>query len=67
MEDLQRLQAHSKIPSNISIHYLTDLSHDFVVHPEMIDTVVQFCVQSIEQKLPNTGKAIGATELTSKL
>jgi hypothetical protein len=53
MQDLQRLQASSVIPANINTKYLDDLRHDFVVHPEMIEPVVQFCIQELKTREQN--------------
>ena len=67
MEDLQRLQSALKIPNNIDPQYLENLSHDFVVHPEMIEPVVEFCIKCIEQRISNANEPIDVAKLISKL
>ena len=66
MKDLRRMQLSSEIPNNINTQYLDDLSHDFVVHPEMIDPVTNFCVQSIT-RMKKCAETNEGTSLMSKL
>lgn len=49
MNDLQRMKSRSEIPNNIHIEYIKEIRHDFVVRPEEIDPVVQFCVERIQK------------------
>lgn len=67
MEDLQRLQSSLTIPRNIETQYLDGLSHDFVVHPEMLQPVVQFCIRCIEQRVSNGNGLRDASKIISKL
>lgn len=69
MIDLQRMQAQSVLPMNISTHFLSDLSHDFVVKPKMIDPVVRFCTESIRKQGIQSNKKLFKqdTSLISKL
>ena len=50
MDELKRLQNRSDIPNNIHTEYIEELRHDFVVHPDMIGPVVNFCVDSIKHR-----------------
>ena len=61
MKDLERMQLQSEIPSNITALHIDELRHDFVVHPKMIDPVVQFCIQSMKQS------TVVTNQLSSKL
>ena len=54
MKDLKRLQSCSKLPNNIHCVYLEKLRHDYVVHPEMIESVVQFCVDCINRNMKSS-------------
>ena len=45
--ELKALQNNGTVPANIRTKYCPELVHDFVVHPGMVGTVVDFCVSSI--------------------
>lgn len=69
MKDLKQLQQNSKVPHNINMLYLEELRHDFVVHPEMIEPVVMFCLNSIRVigKGLNAGDTFRLPDMKSKL
>mmetsp|Transcript_20439 Transcript_20439/g.41935 ORF Transcript_20439/g.41935 Transcript_20439/m.41935 type:complete len:414 (-) Transcript_20439:369-1610(-) len=69
MEDLKLLQRNSKVPHNINMLYIEELRHDFVVHPEMIEPVVRFCLNSIRVigKGLNVGDTFRLQDVKSKL
>mmetsp|Transcript_10060 Transcript_10060/g.14943 ORF Transcript_10060/g.14943 Transcript_10060/m.14943 type:complete len:372 (-) Transcript_10060:1232-2347(-) len=48
MKELKELKSKSQI-SNIDCVYMESLTHDFVVHPEMIEPVVGFCLDQIKR------------------
>mmetsp|Transcript_24787 Transcript_24787/g.72613 ORF Transcript_24787/g.72613 Transcript_24787/m.72613 type:complete len:368 (-) Transcript_24787:224-1327(-) len=50
LEDLNALRCQGKIPSNIYTAYFDNLIHDFIVHPEMVLPVVDFCIKSIRAR-----------------
>ena len=54
---LYESQKSGRIPKSISFTILENLQHDFVVHPEMISPVVNFCVSSILNALSTNLKA----------
>ena len=58
MKDLKKLQSRSEIPNNIHTEFIEELRHDFVVHPEMIEPVVQFCVDRIRSGAKASGVQI---------
>lgn len=47
MEKLKELQSKSLI-NNIHCTYMEELTHDFIVHPKMIEPVVNFCLDRIK-------------------
>jgi hypothetical protein len=51
MDDLRNLQAKGVIPSNISITYMPQLTHDYVSDPKQVGAVVDFCIANIEKTL----------------
>ena len=53
LRDLQYLQSQSQIPSNINMNYMTKIQHDFIVHTEQIDPVVEYCVERIKTNPSN--------------
>lgn len=63
-EDLERLKQHSEIPNNIQIEYMEELRHDFVVRPEQIDPIAQFCVNTLQR---NVAEGFTAINLRSRL
>ena len=69
MNDLQRMQARSELPMNIKTHFMSDLRHDFVVQPRMIDPIVKFCSESIKQQgtKHNNGQLKHVSLISSKL
>jgi hypothetical protein len=46
MEALIEMQRKSLI-NNINSTYIKELRHDFIVHPAMIEPVVEFCLDKI--------------------
>lgn len=58
MEDLRRMQRHSMIPSNIHTEYVEEVRHDFVVHPDQIEPVVDFCVGRLTKCRQDSGANI---------
>jgi hypothetical protein len=67
LKDLECLQGRSDVPKNIHSEYLDELRHDFVVHPEMIEPVAQFCIQSINRISLNSLEENDIILSTSKL
>ena len=61
-KDLKRLQSRSEIPNNIHLDYIAFLRHDYIVHPEMIESVVRFCVDRI-----NSVKGSSKVNIRSRL
>ena len=61
MNDLKEAQKKGIIPQSISVEYIDDLVHGFVIHPRMIPSVVDFSVRSM--MIPNHSKG----KLSSKL
>jgi len=53
LHDLQFMQSKSQIPNNIHMKYKNQVQHDFIVHPEQIDPVVEYCVERIKANPSN--------------
>jgi len=60
MDDLQQLRDRGSIPKSVNWTYMPELLHGFVVFPEMVPVVADFCFQAI-------CKVKGTTYLTSRL
>lgn len=43
----QEMQQNGKIPKTISFQLIELLLHDFVVHPEMLPPVIDYCLSCI--------------------
>lgn len=56
IRDIQGMQSRGVIPKNIHTTYLPHLVHDYVVRPEMVVDVDDFCFQSIQTHLLNARK-----------
>ena len=67
MIDLQKIKRSSQVPQNMQFDYIENLRHDFVVHPEMLQPVVQFCIRCIEQRVSNGNGLRDASKIISKL
>jgi len=58
MEDLQKMQQSAVIPHNVYTEYIDLLRHDFVVHPEQIEPVINFVVSRIRSDGETSGLSI---------
>ena len=72
LHDLQYMQSQSQIPNNIHMDYTTNIQHDFIVHPEQIDPVVEYCVGKIKTNPSNikrnsVGEESSSINLRSRL
>lgn len=70
--DLQYMQGKSQISSNVNMDYMKHIQHDFVVHSEQIDPVVEYCVGRINANLSNlkrnsVGEESSSINLRSRL
>ena len=66
LRDLQYMQSQSQIP-NIQMDYTTKIQHDFIVHPEQIDPVVEYCVGKIKTSNPSNIKRNSVGEESSSI
>jgi len=72
LNDLQYMQSQSQIPNNIHMDYMLKIQHDFVVHTEQIDPVVEYCVGRIKTnpsniKRDSVGEESSSINLRSRL
>ena len=72
LRDLQFMQSKSQIPNNIQMDYMRHIQHDFVVHSEQIDPVVEYCVGEIKTNPSNiqrnsVGEESSSINLRSRL
>jgi len=72
LHDLQFMQSKSQIPNNIHLDYKKHIQHDFVVHSEQIDPVVEYCVGRINanpsnMKRNSVGEESSSINLRSRL
>ena len=67
MKDLHQMQCRLEVPMNIHAIYMEELRHAYVVHPEMIEPVIQFCVQCIRHGGDAASDKIVYTPLKSRL
>jgi len=72
LRDLQYMQSQSQIPNNIYMEYMRQIQHDFIVHPEQIDPVVEYCVGRIKTdpskiKRNSVGEESSSINLRSRL
>lgn len=47
MKKIEELKSKAVI-SNVECVYIEELRHDFVVHPQMIEPVIEFCLDQIK-------------------
>lgn len=47
MKKIEELKSKAVI-SNVECVYMEELTHDFIVHPHMIEPVIQFCLDQIK-------------------
>ena len=72
LNDLQYMQSQSQIPNNLHMDYKKHIQHDFVVHSEQIDPVVEYCVTRIKAnpsniKRDSVGEESSSINLRSRL
>ena len=72
LRDLQYMQSQSQIPNNVHMDYMKEIQHDFVVHIEQIDPVVEYCVGRINANPSNlkrnsVGEESSSINLRSRL
>lgn len=48
MDDIKELQQHGLVPNNVHCTYLEPLRHAFVVVPQMVPVVLDYCLQRIQ-------------------
>ena len=61
LEELEALRKEGKLPNNICTEYRGDLVHDFVVHVEMVEPVVDFICRQIKSKPPSPSQQVGTS------
>lgn len=61
LEELEALRKEGKLPNNICTEYMGDLVHDFVVHVEMVEPVVDFIFRQIKSKSPPPSQQAGTS------
>jgi len=68
MEDIQEAKTAGSLPNNITLEYMDDLVHGFIVYPQMVGPAADFVCRSIASATVTKGQnheEINA--LTSKL
>jgi pimeloyl-ACP methyl ester carboxylesterase len=50
--DLHDLQQRNLIPKSIEWLFIPELKHDYVVHPQMVPPVLEFCIKAIRKVVP---------------
>jgi len=49
LEDIRNLKIRGIVPEAITVEYHPNLTHDFVVNPQMVPAVIDFCVTRIRE------------------
>lgn len=63
MRDLEKLQRNGDIPSNVQCSYNDKLRHDFVVVPEMVALVREYCIESIHEAIQRDSMVVPRARL----
>lgn len=65
--DIQDLQKKGSIPENISITYMKELLHAFIIYPNMIPSVLDFVIQSVQKNVTSADQPLPKTYIRSSL